>query len=73
MSIDKNKVVSQEDTGEQSPMDVVDQRVNSEMKQMEGAAKKDVAEGLHNKKLAREGERLQKEGDRELKDAASEA
>ena len=72
MSIDKNKVVSQEETGEPALMDVVDQRVESEMKQMEGAAKKDVAEGLHNKKLAREGERIKKEGERELKEAAEE-
>lgn len=72
MSIDKNKVVSQEETGEPAAMDVVDQRVESEMKQLEGAAKMDVAEGLHNKKLAREGERLKKEGERELKEAAEE-
>ena len=72
MSIDKNKVVSQEDTGEPAPMDVVDQRVESEMKQLEGAAKRDVAEGLHNKELAREGERLRNEGERELKKAAEE-
>ena len=70
MSIDKNKVVSQEETGEPAPMDVVDERVESEMKQMEGSAKKDVAEGLHNKKLARKGERMEKEAERELKEAA---
>jgi len=51
-------------------MVVVDERVDSEMKQMGGSAKKDVAEGLHNKKLAREGERMKKEGERELKEAA---
>lgn len=70
MTIDKNKVVSQEDTGEPAPMDVVDERVESEMKQMKGSAKKDVAEGLNNKKLAREGERMEKEAERELKEAA---
>jgi len=72
MSIDKSKVVSQEETGEPAPMDVVDQRVESEMKQLEGSAKKDVAEGLQNKELAREGDRLKKEGERELKEAAEE-
>jgi uncharacterized protein YjbJ (UPF0337 family) len=70
MSIDRNKVVSQEDTGEPAPMDVVDERVEAEMKQMKGSAKKDVAEGLHNKKLAREGERMEKEAEHELKEAA---
>jgi uncharacterized protein YjbJ (UPF0337 family) len=72
MSIAKSKVVSQEETGEPAPMDVVVQRVGSEMKQMEGAARKGVAEVLHNKELAREGERLKNEGTRELKEAAEE-
>jgi len=73
MSIDKNKIVTQDEVGEPAPIDQVEQRVEAEMKQLKGSAKKDVGEGLHNKKLAREGERLQKEGERELKDATDEA
>jgi uncharacterized protein YjbJ (UPF0337 family) len=70
MSIDKNKIVTQDELGEPAPIDQVEQRVEAEMKQLEGSAKKDVAEGLRNKKLAREGERLRKEGERELQQAS---
>jgi len=72
MSIDKNKIVTQDEVGEPAPIDQVEQRVEAEMKQLRGSVKKDVGEGLHNKKLAREGERLRKEGARELKDPANE-
>jgi hypothetical protein len=70
MSIDKNKIVTQDELGEPAPIDQVEQRVEAEMKQLEGSARKDVAEGLRNKKLAREGERLRKEGERELEQAS---
>jgi uncharacterized protein YjbJ (UPF0337 family) len=73
MSIDKKKIVTQDEVGEPAPIDQVEQRVEAEMKQLKGSAKKDVGEGLRNKKLAREGERLRKEGERELKDVANEA
>jgi uncharacterized protein YjbJ (UPF0337 family) len=73
MSIDKNKIVTQDEVGEPAPIDQVEQRVEAEMKQLKGSAKKDVGEGLDNKDLAREGERLRKEGERELEDAANEA
>jgi hypothetical protein len=39
------------------------------MKKIEGSAKKNVAEGLQNRKLAREGQRLEDEAERELKKA----
>ena len=39
------------------------------MKKLEGEAKRQVADGLQDPKLAREGERLQKEGERELEEA----
>ncbi len=70
MSIDKNRIVTQDELGEPAPIDQVAQRVEAEMKQLEGSARKDVAEGLRNKKLAREGERLRKEGERELQQAS---
>ena len=73
MSIDKNKIVTQDEVGEPAPIDQVEQRVEADMKQLKGSAKKDVGEGLYNKKLALEGERLRKEGERELKDATNEA
>ena len=46
MSIDKNKIKTQDDLGEPAPMDQAEQRVEAEMKNLEGQAKKHVAEGL---------------------------
>jgi hypothetical protein len=46
MSIDKNKIKTQDEMGEPAPMDQVEQRVEAEMRKLEEQAKKDVAEGL---------------------------
>jgi hypothetical protein len=46
MSIDKNKITTQDDLNEPAPMDVAEQRVEAEMKKLEEQAKEDVAEGL---------------------------
>ena len=46
MSIDKNKITTQDELDEPAPMDKADARVEAEMKKLEGQAKKDVAEGL---------------------------
>ena len=46
MSIDKNKITTQDELGEPAPMDVADERAGAEMKELERQAKKDVAEGL---------------------------
>ena len=69
MEIDKDRITTQEETGEMAPMDQVEDRVEAEMKIIEGDAKKAVADGLQDKKLAREAEKLQKEGARELEEA----
>ena len=71
MSIDMDKIVTQEEVGEQAPIDQVEERVGAEMKQLEGSAKRDVGEGLQDEKLAREGERLRLEGERKLNETAS--
>ena len=55
MSIDKNKIKTQDELEEPAPMDMAEQRVEAEMKQLEVQAKKEVAEGL----------RQQDEGDTE--------
>ncbi len=57
MSIDKNKIKTQDEMDEPAPMDQAEQRVEAEMKNLEGQAKKDVAEGL----------RIQDEGDEKKK------
>lgn len=69
MEIDKDRIQTQEETGEAAAMDQVEERVEAEMKKLEGQAKKQVADGLQDKDLAREGERLQKEGEEDLKEA----
>jgi hypothetical protein len=46
MSIDKNKITTQDELNEAAPMDEADERAKAEMKQLEEQAKKDVAEGL---------------------------
>jgi hypothetical protein len=46
MSIDKNKIKTQDEVNEPAPMDQAEQRVEAEMKKLEDKAKRDVAEGL---------------------------
>ncbi len=66
MEIDKDKVVTQEELGEQAPVDEIEGRVEAEMKVIEGNAKERVAQGLGDDKLAEEAHKLQREGQREL-------
>jgi hypothetical protein len=66
MSIDPDKVQTQEETGEPAAIDEVEGRVQAEMKIAEGRAKESVAQGLQDKELEREGRKLQQEGEREL-------
>lgn len=72
MSIDKNKIKTQDELNEPAPIDQVEERVEAEMKKLEGTAKRDVAEGLQNKDLFREGQRLKEEGERELRETKNE-
>jgi hypothetical protein len=67
MNLDTDKVVTQEETGEPAPIDQVEERVEAEMKKLQGEAKKHVADGFHNDELKREGEQLIEEAERELK------
>ena len=46
MSIDKNKITTQDELNEAAPMDQADERARAEMEELERQAKKDVAEGL---------------------------
>ena len=70
MEIDKNKIVTQDELDEPAPIDQVEDRVEAEMKVIEGQAKEQVADGLQDEKLKREAQRLQREGASELKQAA---
>ena len=66
MDFDKKHIRTQDETGELAPIDQIEDRVEAEMKRLEGEAKKHVADGLQDEELAREGERLMEEADREL-------
>ncbi|HWN09052.1 MAG TPA: hypothetical protein VNO50_07240 [Pyrinomonadaceae bacterium] len=69
MEIDKDHIVTQEETGEPAPIDQVEDRVEAEMKKLKGDAKKLVGDGLQDPELAREGERLREEGEKELSES----
>lgn len=69
MEIDKDRIVTQEETGEPAAIDLVEDRVEAEMKKLKGEAKKLVADGLQDPELAREGERLKEQGEKELNES----
>ena len=57
MDLDKDKIVTQDELNEPAPLDQIEERVDPEMKKLEGEAKRQVADGLGDKELGREGER----------------
>jgi len=67
MAIDKNKVRTQDEMNEPAPIDQVEERVEAQMKKLEGNAKKAVGEGLQDKEIEREGDRLKKDAEQRLK------
>jgi hypothetical protein len=72
MGIDKSKIKTQDEIDEPAPIDQVEERVEAEMKVLEGQAKEHVAHGLQDEELEREAKRLKQEGQRDL-NAANEA
>ena len=66
MKLDEKDVVTQEETGEDAPIDQVEDRVEANMKKLEGEAKKQVADGLQDRELAKKGQRMVDEAEREL-------
>jgi len=68
VEIDKDKIVTQEETGEPAEVDAVEGRVEAEMKRIEGKAKERVAQGLQDEELAEEARDLKAEGERELRE-----
>lgn len=73
MDLDKENIITQDELDEPAPIDKVEDRVQAEMKKIEGEAKKKVGDGMQNQKLAGEGEKLKKKGERDLKDAKDSA
>lgn len=72
MEINKNKIVTQDELDEPAPIDQVEDRVEAEMKKLEGQAKENVADGLQDQKLKNEAQRLKAEGEEELEKAVAE-
>ena len=70
MEIDKDKVRTQEEEAEPAPIDQIEDRVEAEMKQIEGRAKERVAQGLQDEELEQEARELKEEGKRDLDQAA---
>lgn len=66
MGIDPNKVRTQEDESEPAPIDKVEERVQAEMKRIEGSAQERTGQGLQDEELEREGRKLREEGEKEL-------
>ncbi len=56
MSIDKNKIRTQDELDEPAPMDQAEQRAEAEMKRLEDEAKRDVAESLRNQEVGEDDE-----------------
>jgi hypothetical protein len=67
MGIRKDNIRTQDELNEPAPIDEVEERVEATMKKLEGSAKKNVAESLQNEEIARRGDKLEKEGERELR------
>jgi hypothetical protein len=72
VEIDKDKIVTQDELSEPAPIDQVEERVEAEMKQIEGKAKERVAQGLQDEELEREARELKDEGEREMDEARQE-
>jgi hypothetical protein len=52
MSIDKDKITTQDELNEPAPIDQIEPRVEQEMKELEEKAKRAVREGLNSENTA---------------------
>jgi hypothetical protein len=67
MEINKDKVKTLDENSEPAPMDKVEERVEAEMRLIEGRAKEQVATGLNNDELARKGRKMKENAETDLK------
>lgn len=63
---EKENQMTQKQTGERPPVDEVEERVEAEMKRIEGKARESVGQGMQDERVEREGRELREEGEREL-------
>lgn len=68
MSIDKDKVKSQRDTGKLAEIDQVEERVEAEMELIKARAKERVAHGLQDKELEAKAKKQGETAQTKLKD-----
>lgn len=69
MSEEKNRdYVTQEETGEDAPVDQVEGRVEAEMRRIEGSAREAVGQGLQDERVEREGRRQREAGERDVEE-----
>ncbi len=71
MSIDKNKIITQDEESEPAPIDQIESRVEAEMKRIEGSAKERVAQGLQDDEMEAKARRQKEEGERDLNQESS--
>jgi len=64
---DKQKIKTLDETDEPPPMDQVEERVEAEMKLIQGKAKEEIATSLNNKELIREGRKMKEDAEGKLK------
>jgi uncharacterized protein YjbJ (UPF0337 family) len=67
VEIDKGKIKTLDETGEPAPIDQVEDRVEAEMKRIEGKTKEQVATGLDNEDIARKGRKMKEDAEGQLK------
>ena len=68
MNTDRDATQTNDDT---ATVDQVEDRVQAEMKRLEGNAKERAGQGMQNSELEREGRKLKEEGESELSNQES--
>jgi hypothetical protein len=73
VEIDKKKIKTLDEMDEPAPIDQVEERVEAKMKRIEGKAKERVASGLNDKELAKKGQIMKEEGEKDLEKIRNES
>ncbi len=66
MGENEKDFVTQEETGEETPSEQVEERVEAEMKRIQGSARESVGQGLQDEGVERAGREMKEEAEREL-------
>ncbi len=71
MNIERDKIQTQDETGEPAEIDQVEERVEAEMELIEARAKERVAQGLQDKKLEEKAKQQEIAAEEKLKEEKS--